>query len=132
METISDIKRKKQDAVNALLTECKVFFAFSNEQFAKNKTPLAEEEKYVSIGAGGYIPKGNVEKLTKGLDAIEKDFKEQVNANKATRRAHIVYELANHEAFFTCDITDTLAALGRDYKRAEVLKVYNEEREKQG
>ena len=72
MRTIIDIKKEEADILNKLFKDCAVFWAFSNEQFAANKTPLKGGEKYVSIGAGGYLPKGNLESLTKGMKVIKK------------------------------------------------------------
>ena len=108
-----------------------MFFAFSTEQFHENKTPLKEGEKYVSIGMGGYMPKGNVQQYLDGSKTIEKWYKAEIKACKGARRANIAYELNNHEAYYTGDISDTLRSLGRDYTRAEVLKVYIEESKKE-
>lgn len=130
MKTIHELKAENQAKFDSLLTECKVFFAFSNEQFHNNKTPLQEGEKYVSIGAGGYMPKGQVDNYLKGVEAINKWYKAALKSNKA-RRANIVYELCNHEAFYTGDIDSTLDALGPDYTRSEVLEVYRAERKNQ-
>lgn len=128
--TIQQLKQQKEDKVSELLKNCLVFFAFSNEQFDKNKTPLQEGEKYVSIGAGGYMPKGKLKAFNDGMDEINAWYKNQVKARKL-RKKHIVYELYNHEAFYTCDITDTLRSLGEDFTEAEVLAVYREELKKQ-
>lgn len=128
MKNIQEIKKEKQEKTDKLITDCLVFFAFSNEQFVKNKTKLEEGEKYVSIGAGGYMPKSKVDSFTNGLAEINKTYKAEIKANKGARRANIVYELANHEAYYTGDITDTIVALGSGYTRKEVLKIYNEEK----
>jgi len=52
----------------------------------------------------------------------------EIKATKGARRANVAYELRNHEAYYTGDITDTLRALGSGYTRKEVLAVYNVER----
>lgn len=124
MKTLSEIKKEKQDAVDILFKECGLFFAFSNEQFEANKVPLPEGEKYVSIGNGGYMVKGKVQQFKDGLALIEKNFKKSVSENKNMRIEHIADELANHEAYYTGDIDDTLDALGDDYTKAEVMRVY--------
>jgi hypothetical protein len=121
---IAEIKKLKEDKVSALIAECLMFFAFSNEQFAENKTPLQDGEKYVSIGAGAYIPKGKLQPYIDGIEAINKWYKDEVKENKQ-RAANILYELNNHEAFYTNDIEDTLEALGSDYTADEVMTVYN-------
>ena len=128
--TIQHLKQERQDRVNKLITACLVFFAFSNEQFEQNKTPLKEGEKYVSIGAGGYMPKGEVENFTNGMKDIDRWFKEQTKSIKL-RKQNIAYELANHEAYYTGSIDDTVASLGEGYTREEVMAVYLAERKKQ-
>jgi hypothetical protein len=124
--TIQDLKREQDQKLSALFAECGVFWAFSEEQFHKNKTPLQEGEKYVSIGAGGYLPKGHVSKFSEGMERIRKEFNAAVNASRKQRRAFIAYELNNHEAHYTGDITDTMQALGKGFTAKEVRKVYAE------
>lgn len=130
MKTLQDIKTEKQNKVNALITDCAMFFAFSNEQFEKNKTPLKEGEKYVSAGAGGYMPKGNVETFINGMKDIETWYKSEIR-NSKKRKENILYELCNHEAFYTNDIEDTLNHLGSDYSEKEVMDVFISNRKKQ-
>lgn len=127
MQNLQQIKQNRQAATDKLLDDCGVFFAFSNQQFEENKTPLNEGDKYISIGAGGYMPKSNANKFIQGMKDIEKGYKSELKKSKELRRENIRYELANHEAWYTGDITDTLAALGKDYKAKEVWKVYHEE-----
>ena len=130
LPTIQDIKKEQENKHTVLFNACGLFWAFSNEQFAANKTPLKEGEKYVHIGAGGYLPKGNLDTFLDGMAEIKKWYKAQVNTNKATRRAQIAYELANYESYYTGDITDALQGLGKDYSAKEVWKVYHEENKK--
>lgn len=114
----------RQDKTNKLMTSLGVFWAFSKEQFEEGKTPLKEGEKYVSIGMGGYMPKGNVNALIEGMKHIGNEFKKAMKDAKA-RKAHIAYELNNHEAYYTRDITSTLDALGEDFTKEEVMAVYD-------
>jgi hypothetical protein len=130
MKTISEIKTEKQEKYNTLMRNCLVFWAFSNEQFEQNKTPLAEGEKYVRIYGGGLMPQGQVNNFNEGIQTIEKWYKAELKSNKA-RKANILYELCNHEAFYTGDVSDTLETLGSDYTRKEVLEVYHKEHKRQ-
>lgn len=50
-------ERSKQEKMDNLLKKYGVIWAFSNEQFDKNKT---DGVQYVSIGAGGFCPKENL------------------------------------------------------------------------
>ena len=116
----------RQNQVNELLDNCKVFWAFSNEQFeaGKLKSPLKEGEKYLDIGGGGYMPKGNIDAFNSGMKAITKTFKDAMKDVKA-RRDHIAYELNNHEAYYTHSIDSTMDALGEDFTREEVANVFD-------
>ena len=118
-----EIKNKREKDMNELFKKLGVFWAFSNSQFDENKTPLMEGEKYIDIGAGGFMPKHNFEALTLGIKEIEKTFKTQIAENKA-REKHILYELNNHECFYTGDTEDALDVLGADYTKEEVQIVY--------
>lgn len=129
MKNLAAIKAEKEQKMSALISACSMFFAFSNEQFEQNKTPLAEGEKYVSLGAGAYMPKSQVNNWIEGTKNIDKWYKAALKDNKL-RRQNIAYELANHEAFYTGEIEDTLQALGSDYSREEVQEVYRSEYKK--
>lgn len=126
VKTIHELKQEQARKIDELFKACGVFFAFSAEQFERNKTPLQEGEKYVSMGAGGYVPRSKARAVADGLERIRKEFNAAVNANRKQRRALIVYELNNHEALYTGDISDALEALGKGYTAQEVRKVYNE------
>ena len=70
------------------------------------------------------MPKSNVDAFTSGMKAIDDNFKEAMKDEKA-RKDHIIYELNNHEAYYTRDITSTLEALGEDFTREEVLQAFD-------
>jgi len=120
-----EIKKEVEKKQTILFKECKLFWAFSNEQFVKNKTELQEGEKYVSIGGGGYMPKSSVKIFKKGMKEIEAWKKAEVKKNKDGQEEQILYELNNHEAFYTQDIEDTYEALGKQYTRKEIWKVFH-------
>lgn len=125
-----EIKTKKDKTdTNKLFTDLGIFWAFSNEQFdqgyAKVKPTMQEGEKLTSIGAGGYIPTSRVQAFLDGMKAIEKSFKQGIKNAKA-RNEHILYELNNHESFYTGSIEHALIALGDDYTAEEVTAVYKE------
>ena len=101
------------------------FFAFSNEQFKENKTPL-KGEKYVRLQRNGFIPQGNI-KMYK--DKLEKwdELKEKLYKENTTPYQEIAYHLANHECFYTGDIDVVVGLLSEKYSYEEVYKVYKEE-----
>jgi len=132
MKTVNEFKKAEEELVSKILSDSKVFWAFNNEQFdkGKQKYPLAEGEKYISIGAGGYMPASSKETYLQGMKDLKK-WKQNIMKAKKIRREHIAYELANHEAYYTGSIEDTLSALGPDYTEFEVYAVYRKEKIKQ-
>lgn len=130
MKTIQELKAEKQQRYDKLIADCRIFFAFNNDQFSEGikKIELKEGEKVIPIGAGGYMPKAEVDHFVQGQKDINKWYKGAVKENKA-RKQNIAYELANHEAYYTNDIQDTMDALGEDYTEEEVIKVFNETKE---
>jgi hypothetical protein len=122
MKKYTALKKEKQTKFDTLLKDCKVFFAFSNEQFETNKTELKEGEKYISIGAGGYMPKSYIQTYLDGSKDIEKWYKKSIKEGKQ-QDAEILYELNNHECFYTGSIDDILYL---PYTREQIMKVYNE------
>jgi hypothetical protein len=121
-----EIKKEHEAKLNTLLTECLVFWAFSNQQFEEGKTPLQEGEKYVSIGAGGYMPKSKVEQFRKGMDDLKTWERNEIKKYKQADE-QIKYELHNHECFYTGDITDVCHLLPQ-YSKERISKVYQAER----
>ena len=123
------IRKQASEKLTTLMNECGVFFAFSNEQFHENKTPLKEGEKYVSIGAGGYMPKSKVNDYLEGSKLINKWEKAEIKKLKDGKEQHILHELWNHECFYTCDIEDAANVL--PYPKKDVWKVYLKHKEKE-
>ena len=123
-----DIKKEKERMTDELLKKCGVFFAFSNEQFLANKTPLKEGEKYVSIGGGGYMPKGNIDAFSEGMKSISKLGKNKVKENNLAE-TEILYELNNHECFYTGDYSDVVDMFKGTYTEEQIRDVYNKHRE---
>ncbi len=122
-KTYTEVKHEKQITVDALLATLGVFFAYSNQQFADNKTPLSEGDKYVQFANGSFVPKSNFEALEQGFDMAEKIMREQIKANHL-EEDEVLYELENHECFYTGSIDDAMDVLGDDYSREFVKSVY--------
>lgn len=119
--TYNDMKHEAREKLAQLCTELGLFWAFSDEQFDKNKTPLKEGEKYVAIGAGGYMPKGNIQRWIDGNKKIEKWQKQQ----KLDMEKAILYELNNYECFYSCELDDAIEALAYlGVTENDVRKVY--------
>lgn len=126
MKTISEIKKIQELKHTELFNKVGLFWAFSNQQFEENKTPLKEGEKYVSIGAGGYIPKSNIDLFTQGMKDIKNWHREEVNKNKAEEK-EIIYELYNHECFYINDCTEVIEIFTGIYTKDQILNTYKKE-----
>ena len=129
MKTIQEIKKEQQNKVDELLKECLVFFAFSTEQFHANKTPLQEGEKYVSLGAGGYMPKSKINQYSEGFKDINKWYKAEIRTSK-NWESEVLYELNNYECFYVNDITDAYNVLKDRYTLKQVKSVYYKHKER--
>ena len=118
-----DLKKAKDEAISKAIKDHKVFFAFSKEQFESSKTKLEEGEEYIQLHVGGFIPKFQLDSFIKELDRIEKDFKNSILEHDLKER-HIIYELQNHESFYTMDPSDAISALKNFYSEKEILEVF--------
>ena len=115
-------KKQEQQKWDTLLNDCGVFFAFSNERFDEHlKAQELKESELTSIGHGGFMPKKNVDKYITGAKEIRKWCKD----SKKNDEQVILYELRNHECFYTGDYLEAMDALEHlGYTEAQVRKVY--------
>jgi hypothetical protein len=127
MKSISELQNIRQSKNSELFEKVGLFFAFSNEQFAKNKTPLKEGDKYVSIGAGGYLPKSNIGDFRNGLKEIEKWYRGEIKQNKS-EKDEIIYELYNHECFYTGDIATVVELFAGTYTEGQINEIFLKEK----
>lgn len=99
MKSISQFTESKQ---TELFDKYGCFFAFSNEQFDKQKK---EGTTYVSMGGGLLCPKENAEAFYNDfetmIDRATKEYFELYGAEKIIR-----YEYFNHEIQITGDIDE--------------------------
>ena len=124
MKNLTSLKAEKQTRLDNLMKECLLFFAFNKEQWQENKTELQEGEKYVRIGAGGYMPKSKVQVFDEGIKIINKWYKDEVSLSKLNE-SDILYELNNYECFYTGDVSDAYNELKDRYTLKQVKLVYN-------
>lgn len=122
-ESLGQIRKEREDRMSALIKDTGVFFAFSNKQFEENKTPIAEGEKYASIGAGGYMPAKNKQAFRDGIDAIDAWYDAAVTES-GFEDEEIVYELHNHECFYTGDPDDVIVMFEGRYDKERILKLF--------
>lgn len=111
-----------KEATSEAFKKAGAFFAFSDKQFEEEKK---EGVKYVSMGAGLICPKETADQLVKDLkNATKNGIKKDIEENGEGKI--IARELRNHEAFYTCDISDTMRALkAYGFSVERVSEVFN-------
>ena len=96
-----------EEGQTAAFKKAGAFFAFSDKQFKEQYT---EGIKYVSLGRGMICPEDTATTMLAELDTVIKTgLAQDVSDNGID--AIIVRELANHEAYYTGDIENTVDAL---------------------
>jgi hypothetical protein len=121
--SIGEIKKEREDRTSALFKECGVFFAFSNKQFEENKTPVAEGEKYCALSGGGCMRSCERQKFRDAFDAMNKWYNAAVDEANL-QDAEILYELHNHECYYTGDPGDVIEMFEGRYEKERILKVF--------
>lgn len=127
--TYAELKATRQKKYDELFEAVHLFWAFGNDQFneAMKKHPLEEGFKYCSIGAGGYFPGQYKQQYIDGMDAIhawEKQANKELKESRAETEKAILYELHNHECFYTGDIDDVVDLFKGTYTLQQIRAVY--------
>lgn len=118
-----------EEAQTKAFEENGAFFAFSDKQFNKAKV---EGVRYTHIFGNLYCPVENAQKLLDSLENIHTQGVAEDIAENGKERI-IRRELNNHEAFYTCDIADTVEALkSYGFTRDEIAEEYKKILIKQG
>ena len=127
--TYAELKKQRQAKYDELFEKVELFWAFGQEQFDEGKKahPVTEGERYISVGMGGYFPSQHKQAYLDGMDALkvwEKQAKAELKANRDEQEKAILYELNNHEAFYSSEIDDVVDLFEGVYTREEIRKVY--------
>lgn len=125
MKTLGEIQTEYKNSIEKTMNDCGVFWAFSDSQLEEGmkKVGVANRSLLLSIGMGGFMVKANKERYLKEMEANYSQFVGDIDQNNQ-REAYILYELNNHEAFYTGSIESTIESLIGDYTKEEVEKVY--------
>lgn len=107
--TYTEFKKKHENIFNNFEY---IFFAFSNEQFAKGikKLNIKDQNKLYSVGAGGFVPKEHISKFIEIIENRKNELCELMQDYNFAYGAFF-YELNNHEYNYTYEIEDTIDAL---------------------
>jgi hypothetical protein len=117
-----NLRKELNDKISSIMEKHNAFFCFSDKQFQEGKK---ENCTYVDLGAGLVCQKENVKLLQKEMTEVINEYrKKDIELNGIDKI--IKRELANYEAYYTGDISDTVDAL-EDYNVTidQVRKVYN-------
>ena len=110
---------------NKELNKTGIFWAFSNEQFAQNKTHKnAPTNEYMSISAGGYFHKSNLNKVDKFFKVIAPELKKEFTS-KIKIEDLIEYELINHECYYTGDYHEIVPIIQDYYSELSLEEITN-------
>lgn len=126
-------------------------FAFSDKQFKESMEELGltekDVDKVISIGAGGFIRKSDLEEYKDMCQRVAKEMQDAINEDKTGEgfiKDMFKNELANHEYCITYELDEILDAVGLtieeinsnealkhglELARKEYLRQYEEEQE---
>lgn len=121
MKRIHELNKQREEKSSLLMAECQLFFAFNHEQFGEGLKKVIPPDKIVSLGAGGYIPKRNVQKWYDGIKEIS-DWRKSVIETEQLQEEEILFHLSNYECFYTGDFSPVLS--NTDYSKQQVIDVF--------
>jgi hypothetical protein len=129
MKTYQQLKSEHQTAYDKIMEKHRVFWAFSNSQFKEGMKKIGHKkgEKLCSIGMGGYMPLASNKPMFEELRAEDKRHKAELKKLKEEKEGAIIYELANHECFYTGNITPVLEHFKGIYTPAAIKQVFKKE-----
>lgn len=124
--TYHEIKEKHQTAYNKIMEENQLFWAFSDEQFKEGlaKINLPKGEKLTRFIGGGFLPSKNFDKMIEQMKEADKEEKRELKNNKDIKNKAILYELSNHECFYTGEIDNVVELFKDIYTVEDIKKVY--------
>lgn len=118
--TIKQIHEEQQKKLSIMFEEFGVFFAFSKQQFEQSRK---EGVEYVSGFAGMIIPKANVKLMYERLDRIHEEVTALMREHIPIEE-YILYELYNHEAFYTGEVDEVLKLAKSYYPDCTLEDIY--------
>ena len=138
MQTYQDIKTKHSNAYNNAIEKNHVFFAFNQEQLKEGINKLKRKDKnfikgdkLVKIFGGGLLPQKNLDNFIKEIKEANTNNKKALKELREEKKEAILYELINHECFYTTELEPVIDFFKGIYTAKVILKVYNDNKEEQ-
>ena len=123
IKSYGELRELREDKITQMHETFGLFWAFSDKQYEESKK---EDEVYVSVGMGGYLPESKAEGFINEMEALNKWFNDEVMNFK---KQAIAFELANHECYYTGEIDVVVAIFSGIFSKFEIVEVYLEERQ---
>ena len=125
--TYQEIKELQELEITALIESSRGFFAFSPSQLEEGmkKINIKDKADLASLPNGLIVPKENAIDTLDGFVSIGKANDERLkNATPKTKREAILYELNNHECYYTGDTTDVIELFDGIYTEEDINKTF--------
>lgn len=126
MKTYNELKDDYKNKVDALINNHKGFFAFNNEQLNEGmkKHGINSRDELTSLSMGMLIPKTEAVAFMKNMEKATKDFNKSVKEADSEKENAILYELKNHECFYTGEIEEVVSLFDGTFSHEDIRKVY--------
>ena len=117
-----------QERMTEVFNKYGVFFAFSDEQFLRQRV---EGVEYTTFGAGSVVPVKNYDAFMEEFNQLD-DEHTKFNLENFTKEELILDELRNHECFYTWEIDEVVELMESKYNFTlqDVQEVFNKNKDK--
>ena len=126
MITYKQIKKNQEVEVSELLNKHKIFFAFNENQLLEGmkKAGAKEKSELTSLGGGAIALKTEAKAFLDAMEQLDKKHKKELKDAKQAKEEAILYELKNHECFYTGSIESVVDLFNGVYSKKEILTVF--------
>ena len=126
MKNYQKIKATYQKNYHDIMSQNKVFWAFSKERLEEGKKVLGinDNRSLISIGMGGFMPKKNHDKMFELLENETKRYEKELKEAKEVTEQAILLELKNYECFYTGNYTEVINKFKGIYTAKQIKSVY--------
>lgn len=124
--TYQEIKKNYSDNINRIMEQQKVFWAFNQSQLEEGKAKIGIQDNklLMSIGMGGFCPRANADELMRLMKEEDARYHKELKDAKEQKEQAILYELYNHESYYTGDLEPVIEIFKGLYTPKEIRDVY--------